>query len=120
MLVIRHEQIRTFQDHLTKDWLLGTLRERFPQRSAALSGEEFSKLVAASLTRARARGLESLEAIRGYVCCCFLLGADVETAPSCAWAKSILDDPDIELPIDRIEKLEVALLSGGVEPGGNV
>src|SRR5437867_7493439 len=101
-------------------WAAGYLQQCYPRQTAALGPRALRTLAAGAVRRARAWGYESSDGILQYVHATFLLGDDLETAPELAWAREILDDPGVELPVERLAMLEDAIISRleGAPAGG--
>ena len=82
--------------------LRATLRQHLPERREDLEGAEGLQRVEAAVEQARARGFTGERDTAKFVTLGFVLGEGFAAEP---WAATILDDPRLETPTERVEAL---------------
>ncbi|HKA43803.1 MAG TPA: hypothetical protein VKF40_17615 [Burkholderiales bacterium] len=97
MLIFREEQLRAFQSASQANFcrrLLRNVCEEFPDRLKIFGEPAISAMVSLGLDRAKARGLESEEAVMRHLGMMILFGSYWESDPQLPWVKQFLGPAD--------------------------
>lgn len=108
MFQIREEQMAVLEETALKnfeDWMVGHLREHFPDPCQALGEAQVREVIRCGNERAEEYGLSTRHEVCLYIDLMFMLGSGFDTDFQLPWAGSILRDDAITDPNERIETL---------------
>jgi len=108
MLTIRREQIRVFDQEAVKrfqEGLIPHLNEHFPAYVKYLGGQGIRRVIELGCRNATHHGFDTDRDLCLYTDLSIMLGAGFDTDPQLPWAGSILRDPGLRDPWDRMDKL---------------
>ncbi len=109
MLIIRKEQLRSFEEERLRDWILESVLESRPPEIAALEADDLREVVFRAIAAGRSFGLHIPDDLLRWARLTVRLGADFRSNPRCAWVREFLDDWDPDLGA-RVVRLEEAAL----------
>jgi hypothetical protein len=119
---IRPEQMKAFEAVVLRnleDRLADYLEEFFPERSHNLDDEQVRGVIQYGMVRARHWQISSERGVHLYLATMLILGSDFDTDPQYPWAASILSDPTMEEPDERIFHLSDEVLAYWQRVAGN-
>jgi hypothetical protein len=96
LLVLRRAQIQAFERYVLRQFESSTravLRERWPERCAALGDDGLLAAIHDGIRHARRHGIASPPDVRTFIFLRFLLGDGFDSDPRYPWAALILGDP---------------------------
>jgi hypothetical protein len=106
MLTIRDEQMHILAEESLRCWLREYLQRNYPAQAGKLDAPGMRLQLNALISGAKRNGFRAAEDVRRYVHVGFLLGPEFESRH--AWAKAILEDPELDDAGWRAKTLEEA------------
>ncbi len=106
MLVIRNDQIKTFEKILSFEFsILQHCRKHFPLPYEMLGEDQIRKIIQYGVIRAGKYDFDAYREKSLYVSIMLLLGSDFDEDFQLPWAQKILNEPLIKSSADRIDRL---------------